>query len=160
MRYFLSDFIRLGATFEPMEILSVSPKKVEMIGNLVYYDKRVHVKIRVSKRGVSRVVSVLDNEKETAIENFKWLHDFRKSAMQKNMNGFRDIVKCRTLSYCCWYLCFFLHLFMIFYISGSFVYTNKIGLSLLFLGAVLFSFSRLCRNKWKLIPYGANHYGC
>lgn len=158
MRAFLTDFIHLGATFEPLEILSVSPKKVELIGDLVYYEKRIHVKVHVPKNGVSRVVSVLDNEQEVATDNFAWLCDFRKSAFRKNVNGFREMVKSRTLSYSCWLLCFILHLFMLFYVSGSFWYSSKPLFSAVCLVAVVISFRKLCKNKWKLIPYCSNHY--
>lgn len=159
MRFFLSDFIRLGAVFEPLQVLSANPKKLELIGDLVYYEKRVHVKIRVSRRGVSRVISVVDNEKKNALENFKWLHDFRKNALRKNVNGLREIVRSRTISFCIWYFCFVLHILTMLCVISSFVNSNKILFSIFFFVVVLFSFFKLCRNKWRLIPHASNHYG-
>lgn len=159
MRYFLTDFVRLGVVFMPTGILSASPKKLEMLGDLVYSDRKIHVKVRVSKRGVSRVVSVLDNEKEVAIENFKWLHDFRKSALQNNTNGIRDIARNRFVSFCCWYLCFVFHLLTILCIINSFTCIENYFFLFLFFCVVVFSLYKLCRNKWKLIPHASNHYG-
>lgn len=159
MRYFLTDFIRLGIVFEPMEILFVSPKKLEIIGDLVYHEKRIHVRVHVCKHGVSKIVSVLGDEEETAMKNFKWLHDFRKSSLRNNVNDIREFVKSRTISFCFWYFCFILHLFTIFCVISSFFYTDKYIFSILFLGIATFSFYKLCRNKWKLIPFASNHYG-
>ena len=159
MRLFLSDYIRIGATMETVKILEADMKGILLLGNLKYHEHIIHVKIKVNRDGVARIVSVVDNVREQAFNNLELLKKIRKDGVALNKNGLRNIVVCRTFSLLLWYFCMLSHVAMQLIVIRYALLNRVVVVPLVLMLLVILSMYNLKKNKWNLIPYGANRYG-
>lgn len=159
MQLFLSDYIRIGAIMETMDVLNANMEGVELIGNLRYCNESIHIKVRVGRCGVARIVSVVGNTKEATFDNLEQLRKIRRDALRLNINGLKKVVAIRTVSTFLWYFCIIAHILMQLIVLQYALVNRAVILPFVLFAIVLCSMKKLISNKWELIPYGANRHG-
>lgn len=159
LRLFLSDFIRIGAIMETMEILDANRKAIRLIGNLRYRNESINIKIKVDRGGVARIISVVGETRETAYRNLESLRKIRREALRLNVNNLRKAVISRTVSIFLWYFCILLHMIMQLIVVRYALLNGVVIMPILLSAIILFSIRKLINNKWEIIPYGANRHG-
>ena len=159
MKYFLSDFVYMGASFRPKsKPRMLGEDEVLVYGDLILKEKHYGVAVKTKKGGVPYVVggavfNETSNSMEKAYQDIMRLKQLRREAFKRNVNGFREIVNKRSL----FSFLLLLEFLILIVNSGMAVFAVIVRgnmLALFMLIVCIVAMKILYKFRWCIVPYG------
>lgn len=156
MRYYLSDFIRMGAAFVPVKKPTTLPSGALLFhGNLHYCDNTLAVAVLAKKEAPARIVGVgmVGSPANGYVSQKNILRKIFLKGIKDDVSNLRSRVFIRLIISILLMICVML-MFVCSLASfvGLFLY-KKISFFLFFLSSI-FLLRLFWKRRWAIIPYG------
>lgn len=94
---YFRDFQILGAIFQVGKVHASNGRTSIMSGEMHLENQVFHVKLKLRRYGLTKVIGVSGSTREAALNDRKKLHSIYRDALRANTNNIRDLAKRRLI---------------------------------------------------------------